>query len=65
MQHKTLRTISNWSINQLQSQRSSVSGVSIDEEMTNLTQYQQAYQAASEVVTVVNELMQSLITMVQ
>ncbi len=52
-------------INQLQSQRSSFSGVSIDEEMTNLTQYQHAYQAASEVVTVVNEMMQSLITMVQ
>lgn len=52
-------------INQLQSQRSSVSGVSIDEEMTNLTQYQQAYQAASEVVNVVDELMQTLITMVQ
>jgi flagellar hook-associated protein 1 len=52
-------------INQLQSQRSSFSGVSIDEEMTNLTQYQQAYQASSEVVTMVNEMMQSLITMVQ
>ena len=52
-------------INQLQSQRSSVSGVSIDEEMTNLTQYQQAYQAASEVVNVVNQMMQSIITMVQ
>ncbi len=52
-------------VNQLQSQRSSVSGVSIDEEMTNLTQFQQAYQAASEVVNVVDELMQTLITMVQ
>ena len=62
---KYFRPINNWSINQLQSQRSSFSGVSIDEEMTNLTQYQQAYQASSEVVTVVNEMMQSLITMVQ
>jgi flagellar hook-associated protein 1 len=52
-------------VNQLQNQRSSVSGVSIDEEMTNLTQYQRAYQAASEVVTVVNELFQSVIQMVQ
>jgi len=33
--------------------------------MTNLTQYQRAYQAASEVVTVVNELFQSVIQMVQ
>jgi len=52
-------------INQLQTQRSSVSGVSIDEEMTNLTMFQNAYQAASEVVNVVDELMQTLITMVQ
>jgi flagellar hook-associated protein 1 len=52
-------------VNQLQSQRSSVSGVSIDEEMTNLVQYQHAYQAASEVVTVVNQMMQTIISMVQ
>jgi flagellar hook-associated protein 1 FlgK len=44
--------------------RTSVSGVSIDEELTHLMQYQQAYSAAAKVVSVVDEMMQSLLQMV-
>ncbi|MGH9413810.1 MAG: flagellar hook-associated protein FlgK [Terriglobales bacterium] len=43
-------------LTQLQNQRASVSGVSMDEESINLTQFQQAYQAAAKVVTVINTL---------
>lgn len=39
---------------------SSVSGVSIDEEATNLMQYQQAYQAASKLISTVDEMLQTL-----
>jgi len=35
----------------------SVSGVSLDEEMINLTQYQRGYQSAARVVTVINEML--------
>lgn len=42
-------------------QRESVSGVSQDEEMASLITYQRAYQAAARVISVVDELMQSLI----
>jgi flagellar hook-associated protein 1 FlgK len=44
------------SLNQLNDQLSSVSGVSIDEESANLITYQQAYEAAARVVSTVQEL---------
>ncbi len=43
--------------------RMSVSGVSIDEELTKLMQYQQAYSAAAKVVSTVDEMMQTLLNM--
>ncbi|MGH9488530.1 MAG: flagellar hook-associated protein FlgK [Terriglobales bacterium] len=43
-------------LTQLQNQISSVSGVSLDEESINLTQFQHAYQAAAQVVSVINTL---------
>jgi flagellar hook-associated protein 1 FlgK len=43
-------------IQQLQNQQSSVSGVSLDEEAANLMKYQQAYEAAAEVVSAINNL---------
>ncbi len=49
---------------QLDQQKSSVSGVSVDEEMTNLIKYQRAYDAAAKVITTVNEMFESLIRMV-
>lgn len=44
-------------LQQLQDQRGSVSGVSLDEEAANLIQYQTAYQAAAKVVSSVNSLL--------
>ena len=41
----------------LDTQRQSVSGVSLDEEATNLATAQQVYQAASRVMTVINDLL--------
>jgi flagellar hook-associated protein 1 FlgK len=44
-------------LQQLQDQRGSISGVSLDEEASNLIQYQTAYQAAAHVVSSVNLLL--------
>lgn len=49
--------------NQADTRRSSVNGVSIDEELTLLMRYQQAFQAASRLVNVADEMMQTLLTM--
>jgi flagellar hook-associated protein 1 len=45
----------------IQGQRDSVSGVSIDEEMTNLVKFQYAYQAAARLLNVADTLMNSLL----
>jgi flagellar hook-associated protein 1 FlgK len=45
-------------------QRSSVSDVSVDEEMISLIRGQQAYAAASKIVTAADEMMQSILDMV-
>ncbi len=44
------------SLLQLQNQQSSVSGVSIDEESTNLIRYQTAYEAAARVISTIQAL---------
>jgi len=53
-------TASQNSLQQLNNQRDSVSGVSIDEETTNLIRFQQAYQAAAHVISTINDLTQDL-----
>jgi len=45
------------------SQRQSVSGVSLDEEMTNLMTYQRSYEASSRMISVINELLQNLVNL--
>jgi len=51
-------------VQQLQNQIGSVSGVSINEEAANLVQYQQAYQAAAQVASVISNLTSTAIDMV-
>jgi flagellar hook-associated protein 1 FlgK len=48
----------------ISNQRQSISGVSLDEEMTNLIQYQQAYQASARVMSTINDTFTSLLGMV-
>lgn len=45
----------------LQNQKAQVSGVSLDEETTNLLKYQRAYQAAAKVISIADTLMDDLI----
>jgi flagellar hook-associated protein 1 FlgK len=49
----------------LQAQRDSLSGVSLDEEAINLMKQQEAYQGAARLINVVNQLMQTIIGLVQ
>jgi flagellar hook-associated protein 1 FlgK len=46
-------------LSQLQDQRASISGVSLDEEASNTVQFQRAFDAAAEVVTTVNDMPRS------
>lgn len=48
-------------LTQSQTLRNHLSGVSLDEEATNLIAYQRAYQATSKLVTVLNDLTQTVI----
>lgn len=47
----------------LTNDRASTSGVNLDSEMTNLIQYQKAYEASAEMITTLNEMLQTLVTM--
>jgi flagellar hook-associated protein 1 FlgK len=51
-------------LQQLNDQRSSVSGVSLDEEAANMVQYQDAYSASAEVITTINDMMYAVVNMV-
>ena len=50
-------------LTQLTTQRDSLSGVSLDEEAANLTQYQRAYEAAAKVFSVVDSLLTASINL--
>jgi flagellar hook-associated protein 1 FlgK len=50
-------------LTQLTTQRDSLSGVSLDEEASNLTQYQRAYQAAAQVFNIANSIMASALNL--
>lgn len=47
----------------LQNQRASVSGVSMEEEMSNLLTYQEAYQASAKIITAVDQMLQTVVNM--
>ena len=49
-------------ISQLKSIKESISGVSLDEEMTNLIMYQQAFVASAKVLTTVEDMFEALIS---
>lgn len=49
---------------QLQSLSESVSGVSLDEEATNIIQFQRAYQAASKIISVTDEMLQTVLGLI-
>lgn len=50
-------------VSALQSQRDSLSGVSIDDETINLMQQQRAYQGAARLITVVDQMFNTLLAM--
>jgi len=54
-------TASGASLQQLTDERNAISGVSLDEESTNMIQYQRAYEAAARVVTTVDSMLQTLL----
>ncbi|HWD93773.1 MAG TPA: flagellar hook-associated protein FlgK [Verrucomicrobiae bacterium] len=47
----------------LQNQRDSVSGVSIEEEVANLITFQQAYTASSKIITTVDQMLQTVMSL--
>jgi flagellar hook-associated protein 1 FlgK len=52
-------------VNTLHDRRSQVSGVSLDEEMTNLVKFQHAYAAAGRAMSTLNTMLDTLVNMVQ
>lgn len=56
-------TALNASVTQLQSQVSALSGVNLDEEASNMQQFQRSYQAASQAFTILNTIMAAAINM--
>ena len=52
-------------VQQLESQRESQMGVSLDEEMTNLIKYQRAYQATAKLVSMADDMAETVLNMVQ
>lgn len=51
-------------LDQAQSRREAVSGVNLDEEAANLLRFQQAYQAAAQLISIANQNFQTLIAAV-
>lgn len=48
-------------VNELDNKRQSVSGVSLDEEATDMIRYQHAFNAASRFITVVDEMLETIV----
>jgi flagellar hook-associated protein 1 FlgK len=60
---KTQQAAQSLLLQQLQNQQRNVSGVSLDEEAANLVKYQMAYDASARVVSVVNSLLQTTVSL--
>lgn len=52
-------------VSQLKNQQSSISGVSLDEEMANIIRYQQAYNAAAKIITNTDRLLETLMNSIR
>ena len=52
-------------VDQVNSLRESVSGVSLDEELTNLLSFQRSFEASARMITVADELLRTILTMGQ
>jgi len=50
---------------QLHTLRESQSGVSLDEEMTNLIKFQKAYSASARMITTASEMLDTILAMVR
>lgn len=51
-------------LNSLEQQREQVSGVNIDEEMTNMLRYEQSYQAAAQYISAVNQMNDAVLNLI-
>lgn len=56
-------TLQQATLTQLKTQRNALSGVSLDEEASNLTEYQRAYQAASQLFSIIDTLFASALNL--
>ena len=61
---ETTQTTAQAVLTAVSNQRQSVSGVSLDEEMTNLINYQQSYEASARVMNAIDSALNTLITTV-
>jgi flagellar hook-associated protein 1 len=52
-------------LNQAESLRAQVSGVSLNDQATQLLQFQESYQASAQMITTINTMTQSLLTVMQ
>ncbi len=52
-------------LNQAESLRAQVSGVSLNDQAANLLQFQESYQAAAQMISSINTMTQSLLTVMQ
>lgn len=59
-----LRSSQELVVTSMENQRDSVSGVSLDEEMTMLIEFERGYEAAAQLISTVDELMSTVINMV-
>lgn len=62
---ENIQESSSLAIQQMETIKSSTSGVSIDEEMTNMIRYQRSYDASAKLIKAADEILQTLLSMVQ
>ncbi|MFN0244673.1 MAG: flagellar hook-associated protein FlgK [Planctomycetota bacterium] len=61
---QSARDVEGFLLDSLSSRREQVSGVNIDEELTNMIQFEQAFGAASRFITVINTTSQELLNLI-